>query len=79
MFSVSLSNQDCIFDSAFGFATSKEAMAWALGRGGKYVAQISNDDVEGSFRSFSVSNDCISTFDGWDWIDLALDDIEKYI
>lgn len=79
MYSVSLSNQDCIFDSADGFATAKDAMVWALGRGGKYVAQIQNDDVDGAFHSFSVSDDCIRTFDGWDWVDVNLDDISKYI
>ena len=57
MYSVSLSNKDCIFDSASGFQTAKEAMQWALGRGGCYVAQIQNDDTNGAFRSFRFRMD----------------------
>ena len=79
MYSVSLSNQDCIFDSASGFQTAKEAMQWALGRGGSYVAQIQNDGVDGAFRSFSVSNGQVKTYDGWDWLDVTLDSIGEYV
>ena len=79
MYSVSLSNQDCIFDSASGFQTAKEAMQWALGRGGCYMAQIQNDDTNGAFRSFSISDGQIKTYDGWDWIDVKLDGVEEYV
>lgn len=79
MYSVSLSNQDCIFDSASGFQTAKEAMQWALGRGGSYVAQLQNDEVFGAFWSFPISDDQIKTYDGWDWIDVELDSVDEYV
>lgn len=42
-YSVTLNNNDCIFDEATGFATIEEAVEWSTGRGGKYVAQYSAD------------------------------------
>lgn len=42
MISVTLSNQDCIFDSA-EFDSAEEAFDWMMGRGGKYTAYISDD------------------------------------
>lgn len=42
-YSVALSNKDCIFDEANGFATIEEAIEWTTGRGNKYVAHFGVD------------------------------------
>lgn len=45
MFNVTLSNNNCIFDSKTGFLTIEEAMEWARGRGRKYHVMIENPDA----------------------------------
>ena len=55
---VALSNRDCPFDEADGFKTFQEALEWASGRTGRYVALI-DSVVDGEYYdsvSISVSN-----------------------
>lgn len=79
MYSVVLSNGSCIFDSESGFETAVDAMKWSLGRGGSYVAQIANDEVEGAFRSFSISGNRISTYMVYEWINVKLEDVDRFV
>lgn len=44
-YSVALSNKDCIFDEATGFATIEEAIEWSTGRGYPYVAYFGASDA----------------------------------
>ena len=48
-YDVTLSNKDCIFDSAEGFEGIADVLKWASGRGGTYVVQLG----DGSETTFS--------------------------
>lgn len=50
-----LSNRDCIFDSGV-FESAEDVVAWAKGRGGKYVLQVSNSS-DHDFPGCSISTD----------------------
>lgn len=79
MYSVGLNNKSCLFDYANGFSSAKEAMEWALGRGGHYVAQIYNDD-QGYGRSFSIdSHNRISTYLVDHWTYISLNDVDSWV
>lgn len=51
-FSVALNNPDCIFDSASGFETLREALIWACNHGGRFNIQITDKDAEFYHYSF---------------------------
>ena len=77
-YEIGLSNRDCLFDQADGFDTPQDAMRWAFGRGGCFVAQICDPEL-GNFRSFSVdSKDRISVYEGY-WKYISLEQISDYV
>lgn len=66
-YSVTLSNQDCIFASHGGFDTAEKALEWATGRGGSYVAHIDVGKAEeGKTVSVSVDDESFSIWDEWE-------------
>lgn len=75
--SASLSNESCIFDVQDGFETLREAINWALNRGGDYVIHI--DDA----KDLPGLHLCMSSGKLWfergyqDWIDVNIDDFCK--
>lgn len=74
MIEIALSNRDCIFDSA-AFPTVEEALTFARGRGGKYVAQISRSGQPGTSFAYDSDQDQFSWFDGFDWQPVTAADI----
>lgn len=78
-YEIGLANKDCLFDQADGFDTPQDAMRWALGRGGCFVAQICDPEFD-NFCSFSVdSKDRISVFTGSCWKYISVDQLSDYV
>ena len=76
-----LSNDCCIFDSeVFKDAELDGVLEWAFGRGGKYVLQISSDEV---VLGISVSIDDVNKkmfyYDGWEWIEINREKLEELL
>ena len=78
-FGVSLANKEVIFDSAV-FDTISEVMDFISGRGGVYVAHISNNST-GKTISLSYNDDTgiYSMYDGWEWQVVSSSDIRGMI
>ena len=62
MYSVSLSNDSCIFDSEEGFETVQEVLDWSKDRSGKYLIQIQNDDSTSQYPFLSISAHDVGNF-----------------
>lgn len=67
-YSVALSNRDCIFDERAGFEHIGDAIAWAAGRGDRYVAHfgIDGSDEPGVSVTCHGDND-YRIYNGMDW------------
>lgn len=89
MYSVGLSNDSCMFDYADGFETPAEALDWADGRGGIYLAYITNDDSIYTDRPLEakIQIDCrkkgekrfLMDLDWGRWIPITGEKLAKYI
>ena len=85
MYNVTLSNRSSIFDHRTGFATLAEALEWADGRGGVYVAQITKGDPADIAGHVSISIDdngektVYDHYNGMAWERVTLADIGRMI
>lgn len=79
LYSVSLANKDCIFDSA-DLETLSDVLGYITGHGGVYTAHIT-DNASGETLTVSYNDDTgtYSRYNGWEWETITERDIRRMI
>ena len=79
LYSVSLANKDCIFDSA-DLETLSDVLGYIPGHGGVYTAHIT-DNANGDTLTVSYNDDTgtYSRYNGWEWKTITERDIRRLI
>ena len=79
LYSISLANKDCIFDSA-DLETLSDVFGYIPGHGGVYTAHIT-DNANGDTLTVSYNDDTgtYSRYNGWEWETITERDIRRLI
>ena len=81
-YDVTLSNKDCIFDSAEGFEGIADVLKWASGRGGTYVVQLGDGTDSPGISLSATDNGSETTFSRYypgGWVRVTVAEIEDML